>query len=61
MLSSEVAKMINHWNGKLWYAYGTSMTSKEVGEYVPVVERLSGMTVKNYGIRSGSLTPDGLG
>ena len=53
--------MTNHWNGKTWYAYGTSMTSKEVGEYVPVVERLSGMMVKNFGIRSGSLTPDGLG
>ena len=38
--------MDNHWNGKLWYAYGTSMTSVEVGKFVPVVAELSGMTVK---------------
>ena len=32
---------MNHWNGKLWYAYGTSMTSIKQGQYVPVVEKLS--------------------
>lgn len=53
--------MGNHWKGKTWYAYGTSMTSREQGEYVPVVEKLSGMTVVNRGIGGGSLTPDGLG
>jgi len=53
--------MKNHWNGKLWYAYGTSMTSIEQGEYVPVVEKLSGMRVVNYGIPGGCLTPDGWG
>lgn len=35
--------MINHWKGKLWYAYGTSMTSVKQGEYVPVVEKRSGL------------------
>ena len=49
----------NHWNGKLWYAYGTSMTSIQQGEYVPVVEKLSGLRVVNYGIPGGCLTPDG--
>ena len=49
----------NHWNGKLWYAYGTSMTSKEEGRFVPVVEELSGMTVVNKGVGGGCLTPDG--
>jgi hypothetical protein len=49
----------NHWNGKLWYAYGTSMTSKEEGWFVPVVEELSGMTVVNKGVGGGCLTPDG--
>ena len=39
--------MKNHWKGKLWYAYGTSVTSIEVGKFVPVVEKLSGMTVVN--------------
>lgn len=53
--------MDNHWSGKQWYAYGTSMTSVEQGQYVPVVERLSGMTVHNYGIPGGCLTPDGYG
>ena len=53
--------MKNHWNGKLWYAYGTSMTSIKQGKYVPVVERLSGMKVVNLGIPGGSLTPDGYG
>lgn len=53
--------MNNQWNGKLWYAYGTSMTSVEQGEYVPVVAALSGMTVVNRGIPGGCLTPDGYG
>ena len=53
--------MKSHWNGKLWYAYGTSMTSVQQGQYVPVVEKLSGMTVVNRGIPGGCLTPDGYG
>lgn len=52
---------MNHWNGKLWHAYGTSMTSVQQGEYVPVVEKLSGLKVANFGIPGGSLTPDGFG
>ncbi len=52
---------MNHWNGKLWYAYGTSMTSIQRGEYVPVVEKLSGLRVVNRGISGGSLTHDGYG
>ena len=52
---------MNHWNGKLWYAYGTSMTSVEQGEYVPIVEKLSGLRVVNLGISGGCLTPDGYG
>lgn len=53
--------MQNHWHGKLWYAYGTSMTCASVGKYVPVVEKLSSMTVVNRGIGGGCLTPDGYG
>lgn len=37
------------------------MTSITQGNYVPVVEQLSGMTVVNNGIPGGSITPDGLG
>ena len=53
--------MENHWSGKRWYAYGTSMTSVKQGKYVPVVEKLSGLKVTNYGIPGGCLTPDGFG
>ena len=52
---------MDHWRGKKWYAYGTSMTSVKQGKYVPVVEELSGLEVVNYGIPGGSLTPDGYG
>lgn len=37
------------------------MTSVCQGKYVPVVEKLSGMQVKNFGIGGGCLTPDGYG
>ena len=52
---------MNHWKGKLWYAYGTSMTSIKQGRFVPVVEKLSGLRVVNKGIPGGCLTPDGYG
>lgn len=52
---------MNHWEGKLWYAYGTSMTSIKQGQFVPVVEKLSGLRVVNKGIPGGCLTPDGYG
>lgn len=52
---------MNHWEGKLWYAYGTSMTSIKQGKFVPVVEKLSGLRVVNKGIPGGCLTPDGYG
>ena len=53
--------MNNHWSGKLWYAYGTSMTSVAEGKYVPVVEALSGLRVENKGRGGACLTPDGFG
>lgn len=53
--------MKNQWNGKTWYAYGTSMTSIECGRYVPLVKELSEMNVVNKGIPGGCLTPDGFG
>ena len=53
--------MNNQWQGKLWYAYGTSMTSVQQGKFVPVVEKLSGLKVVNKGIPGGCLTPDGYG
>lgn len=53
--------MKNHWNGKTWYAYGTSMTSVEQGEFVPVVADILELNIVNRGISGGSLTPDGYG
>ena len=53
--------MKNHWKNKLWYAYGTSMTSYSWGEYVQVVEKLGKFKTVNKGIPGGSITPDGLG
>ena len=53
--------MKNHWNGKTWYAYGTSMTSVEQGEFVPVVADILELNVVNRGISGGCLTPDGYG
>jgi len=52
---------MNHWNGKLWHAYGTSMTSIKQGKYVPVVCEKSGLQVVNHGIPGGSITPGGRG
>ncbi len=51
---------MNHWKDKLWYVYGTSMSSYSWGEYIQVVEKLSEMRVVNKAIPGGCLTPDGL-
>lgn len=45
----------NHWAGKTWYAYGTSITSASQGKYVPYVAQLSGMNVVNKGIGGGGI------
>ena len=46
----------SHWNGKVWYAYGTSITSVKWGTYAPYLEKISGMQLKNCGIPGGGLT-----
>ena len=46
----------SHWNGKLWNAYGTSITSVKQGKYVPYLEKISGMKVVNHGIPGGGIT-----
>lgn len=43
------------WKGKLWYAYGTSITSAEYGTYVPYLEKLSGLCCVNKGWPGGGL------
>ena len=44
-----------HWSGKLWYAYGTSLTSAEQGKYVPYVAQFSGLVATNKGVPGGAL------
>lgn len=53
-----VSETKNHWKSKVWYAYGTSMTSVELGKYVPVVTELSGLITTNLGIPGGDMTSD---
>lgn len=47
------------WNGKSWYAYGTSLTSTAQGKYVPYVERFSGLVATNKGIPGGAIENSG--
>ena len=46
----------SHWNEKLWYAYGTSITSEKQGKYAPYLEKISGMRLANHGIPGGGIT-----
>lgn len=49
------------WQGKKWYAYGTSITDTgtvaATGKYVPYLAKLSGMTVVNKGLGSQGFAP----
>ena len=51
---------VNHWNGKTWYAYGTSLTSIQQGKYVPFVSQFSGLNVVNKGVPGGDLVTNKL-
>lgn len=44
-----------HWNGKNWFAYGTSLTSPTQGKYVPYIVQFSGMNVTNLGVGGGGI------
>lgn len=47
----------NQWKGKIWYAYGTSLTNiSNEGKYAKYVEQFSGMILVNKGISGGVLT-----
>ena len=50
-----INKVKNHWEGKKWYAYGTSITSTSQGKYVPYVTQMSGLDVVNKGIGGGGI------
>lgn len=45
----------NHWQGKKWYAYGTSLTSIAQGKYANYVAQFSNMELSNKGIPGGAL------
>lgn len=50
----------SQWQGKRWYAYGTSMTSDERGFYARCLEQLSGLTLINRGAPGCGIT-EGIG
>lgn len=57
----KLAEMIgdgaNHWNGKKWYGFGTSITNtSNEGKYAPYLAQLSGMTFVNCGHSGGGIT-----
>ena len=47
------------WQGKKWYAYGTSITetdnAQQTGKYVPFLAQMSGMIATNKGIGGGGI------
>lgn len=46
----------NHWKGKKWYAYGTSLTDiSNVGQYCKTVRNLSNLILTNKGISGGGI------
>ena len=50
----------NHWVGKKWYAYGTSLTNiANEGKYAKHLQRLSGLVLVNKGISGGKITNNG--
>lgn len=57
------------WNGKKWFAFGTSITDTSsinvetgevVGKYVPYLVEYSGLNVVNYGIAGGCIGSGGI-
>jgi hypothetical protein len=66
--SSDVVET-NHWKGKKWYAFGTSITDTSymntesnsvTGKYVPYLADESGMIVTNYGKAGGCIASGGV-
>lgn len=58
-----------HWNGKNWYAFGTSITDTSymnaetgevTGKFVPYLAKLGGLNVTNYGIAGGCIGSGGI-
>lgn len=43
------------WRGKIWYAYGTSLTTEAQGHYANTLASISGLTLTNKGVGGGAL------
>jgi hypothetical protein len=51
------ATVANPWQGKNWFAFGTSITNVAAeGKYPNYLKTLSGMTLNNYGVSGGRIT-----
>lgn len=50
----------NHWAGKTWYAYGTSLSSEAQGKYIPYVAQMSGMNAVIKGVGGGGLVSNSM-
>lgn len=59
---------VNPWNGKTWFAFGTSITDTSytnaetgevTGKYVPYLCEMSGLNVNNQGIAGGTIGSGG--
>lgn len=51
---------VSQWNGRKWFAYGTSATNPgtsndTIGKYVDVISSLSGLKCTNKGLNGGSI------
>lgn len=64
----QVDEDTNPWNGKVWHAFGTSITDtthineetgEPTGQYVPYLAEMSGLGVVNHGIAGGTLGKGG--
>lgn len=50
----------NQWDGKIWYAYGTSLTNiTNEGKYAKYLRDLSGLTLVNKGLSGGKIVNNG--
>ena len=55
-VNEEITKDVNHWDGKSWYAYGTSITNtSNEGKYATKLAQMSGLVLTNKGISGGGI------
>lgn len=53
---TDISKYDNHWKGRKWYAYGTSLTNTAAeGKYAKYLQELSETILTNKGISGGAI------